>query len=337
MSHAREACPAPVAEAVPRAFRGACRPSGLQRGPLPEASARRTASRPGVGLWFYVGLTVVAWASAFVAIRVAVDGYSTTGLVLGRFLVATLLLSVILLPRLRAGTRLVIARADYLRLVAMGVVGAVGYNVLLVQGQRTVSAFGASLLINTVPIWTALIAWPFLRERLRPLAWIGVLVGFAGASLVGAFDGGLSFELSGAIAIVLAAIAQAIYFVLLRSVVLRVGAERAALWSFWFATAALLPFAGELVTDLGLADGAQTAAMVYLGAVPGAVGVWAWARSMERAPASRLTVSLYLVPPLAALMGWLVLAEVPAWGALAGGLLSIGGVALATLPGARAR
>lgn len=67
---------------------------------------------------------------------------------------------------------------------------------------------------------------------------------------------------------------------------------------------------------------------MYLGLVPTAVGFLAWAYALSRTSAGRLGVSTYLVPPIAVLLGWLILGEVPPLLALPGGILCLAGVAL---------
>lgn len=282
--------------------------------------------------YLYIAITLVCWASAFVAIRIAVEDFSPGSLVLLRFLVCAAIVSAVVVPRHGVARFFRLSRGDLGRLVLMAVSGAVLYTLLLAQGQRTVSAFGASLLINTVPIWTAMLAGLLLRERLDRLAWAGAVVAFAGAILVGSSDGGFSLEFGGAVSVLLAAACQAIYFVALRSVVVRVGADRATALTFLFATIAALPFAGSLVRDLAVASPSATAAVVYLGVVPGGVGVWSWARAAERLPASRQAIFLYFVPPLAALMAWAAIGEVPGWGMVLGGVVTVAGVAIVNWP-----
>src|SRR3712207_8076901 len=58
------------------------------------------------------------------------------------------------------------------------------YHAALNYGEVTVSAGAASVLINTVPIFTALLAVTFLGERLRALGWVGMAVSFGGAALI---------------------------------------------------------------------------------------------------------------------------------------------------------
>jgi drug/metabolite transporter (DMT)-like permease len=69
--------------------------------------------------------------------------------------------------------------------------------------------------------------------------------------------------------------------------------------------------------------------MVYLGLFPTAIGFATWAYALARTEAGRLGVTTYLVPPIAVLLGWVLLGEVPPLLAVPGGLLCLAGVGLA--------
>ena len=66
-----------------------------------------------------------------------------------------------------------------------------------------------------------------------------------------------------------------------------------------------------------------------LGVFPTAIAFTTWAFALNRTTAGRLGSTTYLVPPVAILLAWLMLAEVPPVLALLGGALCIGGVIVA--------
>src|SRR5207248_3081907 len=102
---------------------------------------------------------------------------------------------------------------DLPRLLLSGFIGIGIYNLALNTGELTVNAGSASFVGNTVPIFTALFARLVLAERLNALAFVGFVVSFAGATLL-AFSRG-SFSLNtGILFVLLAAVSQAVYFVI---------------------------------------------------------------------------------------------------------------------------
>ena len=51
--------------------------------------------------------------------------------------------------------------------------------------------------------------------------------------------------------------------------------------------------------------------------------------ALRHLPAGRLGATTYVVPALVVVMSWVLLGEVPPWGALVGGALCLAGVAIA--------
>ena len=78
-----------------------------------------------------------------------------------------------------------------------------------------------------------------------------------------------------------------------------------------------------------------TLSVVYLGLFASAIGFLFWTRALKRLPASILATVLWLIPPVATLIAWLWLGEVPQRGVFAGGALVIIGVAMVVSFGER--
>jgi drug/metabolite transporter (DMT)-like permease len=95
------------------------------------------------------------------------------------------------------------------------------------------------------------------------------------------------------------------------------------------ATVACLPFAPALLSDATRASAGSIGWTIYLGAVPTALGFATWAIALRRTSAGRLASLTYLIPPVAIVLGWVVLGETPPWLAVVGGVLCLAGVVLA--------
>lgn len=270
-------------------------------------------------------VTVVLWASAFVAIRSAGQDFSPGALALGRLLPASAVLGVISLSQ-RAGWP---PRAAWPGIVATGALWFGVYMVALNWGEQHVDAGTAAMVVNVGPIVIALLSGWLLREGLRRSLLLGITVSFAGVILVGiATSTGRSPSLLGLMLCLLAAVSYAVAVVIQKPALRHASALQVTTFGCAVGTIACLPFTGQLLSQLATAPVTATLSVVYLGVFPTAVAFTTWAYALSRTSAARMGATTYLVPALTVLLGWAILGEVPSWLALGGGALCLAGVAL---------
>jgi drug/metabolite transporter (DMT)-like permease len=286
--------------------------------------------------WLPVGaalVTVAVWASAFVGIRSAGRDLAPGALALARLTVGSLALGTLVLARRE---RLPRGRALALT-VLCGVLWFGVYNVTLNAAERRVDAGVAAMLVNVGPILIAILAGVVLREGFPSRLFAGCAVSFAGAAVIGIAISRHGVSATwGAVLCLVAALAYAGGVVAQKPVL----GSSSALAVTWLACTvgalSCLPYAPTLVHNLGHARASAIGWTVYLGVAPTAIGFVTWAYALARTTAGRMGSTTYLVPPLAVLLGWAILGEVPPVLALPGGLLCLGGVALSRMPRRRA-
>ena len=271
-------------------------------------------------------VTVTAWGSAFVGIRAAGETLSPGALALGRLIVSLAILGTVAAVRRER----LPARRDLLWIATFGVLWRAVYSVVLNEAERRVDAGTAAMLVNTGPILIAIFAGIFLREGFPPGLFAGCAVAFCGVVVI-AFATAQSGARSGlgVVLCIVAAFAYAVAVVVQKPVLARVSAFQVTWIGLAAATIACLPFAPTLATEAANADAGTIAWIVYLGAVPTALGFATWGFALRRTSAGRMGSLTYLAPPIAIVLGWAVLGETPPWLAAAGGALCLGGVALA--------
>ncbi len=291
-------------------------------------AARFTRTR--VVLIVAISAMVALWASAFVAIRFADRELAPGALALGRLLVGSVALGVLVLARRAPLPR----RRELPGILICGVLWFGVYNVALNAAERRVDAGTAAMLVNVGPILIAIFAGWILHEGFPPRLLAGCLVSFAGAIVIGLATSrhGLHESL-GAVLCLVAAIAYA-GGVVAQKPVLREASPLTVTWlACTIGAISCLPYAGSLVHGLGHAGGSTIGWMIYLGIAPTAAGFILWAYALARTTAGRMGSTTYLVPPLALLFAWAFLGEVPPALVLPGGLLCLAGVALARTRG----
>ena len=281
-------------------------------------------SRITLSVILAVAVTLTMWASAFSAIRASLSAYGPAHLALLRFLIASVVLACAGAVRGMRWPR----RQDWAVIVVAGLLGVTVYQISLNYAEVTISAGAACLLVNTAPIFVAVLATIFLKERFGVRGWVGSAISFGGIVLIAVGEeGGLSFG-SRAPFILLCAVAAAIYTTVQKRMLssLRYTAQEYATLTIWAGTALMLPFAGGLWDAILAAPMKATASVLYLGIFPGAIAASLWGFVISRMPASRASNLLYLAPALAFTIAWVWLGEKPTTLAVAGGALVVAGV-----------
>ncbi|MBW8767328.1 MAG: DMT family transporter [Geodermatophilales bacterium] len=271
-----------------------------------------------------VVVTVLAWASAFVGIRGVGEDLSPGVLALGRLLVGTAVLGVLMTGRgwVRPNGR------DWALLAVCGVGWFAVYNLSLNAAEQHLDAGTTAMLVNIGPILIAIFAGLLLGEGFPRWLVAGIAVAFAGVVLIGVATRGAETDMAGVVLCVVAAFAYAGGVVAQKPVLRRLPPLQVTFTACAIGAICCLPWAGGLVHELGRAPVSSIAGLVYLGVVPTALAFSTWAYALSRMDAGKLGVTTYLVPPLVILLGWLLLDEVPPALALAGGAVCLAGVAL---------
>jgi drug/metabolite transporter (DMT)-like permease len=191
----------------------------------------------------------------------------------------------------------------------------------------------ATVVAYTNPLWTALLAWPLLGERMTPKRVVALLMAFAGLVLL--FGGtGISAtmaKLPGILLALLGAIGFAFGTIFLKKYPIQLPGTTAATWQIGLGC---LPVALAGIVferpDVAALNAGGWAAMAY-----GAVGQFciayvAWFAALERLPASVAATVTMLAPVIGVTVSAAWLGEPLGAAKIAALALTIAGVVLAT-------
>jgi drug/metabolite transporter (DMT)-like permease len=273
------------------------------------------------------GLFVMLWATGFAMARLGLPYAPPFTILLLRFMaVVAVILPVSLVTRAPWP-------ASWRQTAHVALVGVLLQTAYL-GGVYAAIAAGvpsgiSALIVGLQPVLTATVVGPFLGERVSARQWLGLALGFAGVALVlsekldfdRAQSWGVLFAAVGLVAITAATLYQKRFC---GAVDLRTG----AVIQYVAATLSTLPIVAWLGWGQVRWTGEFLFALGWLVLVLslGAVSILTWL--IRCGAASRVTSLFYLVPPVAALMGWAMFGERLEPPALLGMALAAAGVAL---------
>ena len=272
-------------------------------------------------------IAMIGWGWAWVGVRSAVRFLEPGPLALTRYLIASL----VMLPVWWMRGRPLPRRKHIFGVIAMGLLGFTFYNLALNASEKIVTAGTAALIASSIPVLVTVGAHLFLGERLARIAWAGVAIAFAGVTLM-TLSAGESVMLSrGALLMVFASFCAAGFCLLNKRLIAHYRALDLTTWAIWAGTLGLLPFAGGVVQTLPQVPTQALLTVVLLGVVPGALCYTLWSYVLSHWPLARVASWMFLIPIVAVLLGWIMLAELPHVSDLVGGLVTLAGVAIVNI------
>ena len=279
-------------------------------------------------------LTALLWGGNFAAIKILLRDLEPLDAVFIRGAGAAFFFSLALLatghPRLR------MSRADWGRLVAIGVIGVTILNLAVVFGQSMLPASLASLIVTSNPVFTAIISRIALGEPLTPRKLAGIGLAFIGLVIVLSWGGvgseGFGIDrLQGVFVLLIAPFSWAVYTVLSKPLLARHASVHVAAYSTMIGALGFLPIpflrSGTIARIEAMSlQGWQATLFVTL--ISFVFAYILWYRGLRVLTASQAAVYIYLVPVFGLLSAWLVLGEQPTIFLLLGGAVILAGVIL---------
>jgi drug/metabolite transporter (DMT)-like permease len=274
---------------------------------------------PGSSLKIILAMAFVlaSWAYSPSGIHIGLQAYDPVHLALLRFLLASAFMAVVALFK---GIRLP-KLCDLPMLFGLGFFAVSLHHVAINFGQQGVSAGASSVLAQTTPLFSTLLARFVFKDRVSLWRWGCVLLGLIGVVIVVAGDHGFGSIDAHGLLILLAALSWSLYFALQKHHTGRYDALTLVCYTVWSGTLLLLVFLPGLAEQVANAPLRVQFAVVALGIFPSALAYLAWAYVLAHVDLSRATMTLYLVPPTAMAIASVALGEQPTLMVGVGGLV----------------
>lgn len=250
---------------------------------------------------------IACWGYSPAGIRIGLQGYEPGHLALLRFIIASVFMALI-----ASSTKIALPRLKDLPLLAvLGFFAVSLHHVALNFGQPGVTAGASSVLIQSMPLFTALLAHFVFKERVSGWRWTCVIWGLIGVGIVIAGDRGFGHIDARGLLVLLAAFSWSVYFSLQKRYSHRYDGLTMVCYTIWAGTLFLLIYLPGLMGEVVNAPLKVNIAVAVLGFFPSALAYLAWAYVLKHMDVSRASMSLYLTPPMAIAIASVLLGEMP--------------------------
>lgn len=276
-------------------------------------------------------LTVLLWGSGFPFTRAIGDEISPSALVFIRCFVAALVLLII---GKICHIRKPLCRKDLMWFFLSGMMGFSVYFMFYNMGMETLTSATGCVITAACPVLTSIGVWKIYDEKINAIGWISIAAAFVGVLILILWNGLFSVNI-GAVWMLGVAVVFAGYCILSRkfSEMGYTGLEIAT-WSAVFAAVQTLFLLPEAVTEVLNASFEANLAALYLAAFAAGVAYFLWSKAIELAErTSEVTNYMFINPLIAAIIGFLLLGEVPDMGTYIGGAVIIISVIVFSLKG----
>ena len=222
------------------------------------------------------------------------------------------------------------------QLLIYGVTVSAVYQLLFLIGMSRTTSGNTALIVSTVPMWTALLAWIFLAETLRALSWCGLLIALAGTVIVALQKGDVTTgaeHLQGNLLILGSALMWSGGTVYSRPLLRRISpmqlsasAAVIALPIHWFVAAKRFD---SNLSALGTAN--LWLIMLYAGVLSSGLALPMWNYGVRHAGAAHAAIIQNLIPVVTIVAAWISRGEKVTSAQLLGGALILGGLIIMRL------
>jgi drug/metabolite transporter (DMT)-like permease len=197
------------------------------------------------------------------------------------------------------------------KLALLGVLGMATYQGLAYEAARTTTAVNMGVMLALIPLLSALLANAFAGERLSLRRLLGAVVSLVGV-LILMTHGAPSMLLQGAVRIgdvlmLMAVSANALYGVLVKRWALPLTTWQQLHVQIGFGTLILLPF--WLAGPMTPLSAANIPLVLYAAILASMCAPFFWMTGIKHLGPSRTALFMNLLPPMVALMAWLILDE----------------------------
>ena len=282
-------------------------------------------------VYFSIFLTMFCWSFSYIASKVALQTFSVNALIVTRFLIASLIFSVILyfkgFPKF--------SKKDHVKVICTSLAFPFAYYYLETLALSYTTASEASLVAAIIPVVVLILSAVFLKEKITFVATAGVIVSFIGIVVLIFGNPGQKFELNGNFlgnTLMLGSVmAFSIYMILIRSLGGKYTAFDIASVQTIYGTILFCIFCFCLapqkfqIKNIGFDN---VSAVLFLSVFATIIALLCYNYALARISATKASLFVNSVPVLTSIAAWYLLKEQLTIMQLTGGFIAVMAVTL---------
>lgn len=272
-------------------------------------------------------LTILFWGNSFIATKYALEQLTPLTIIFLRMIIAIVVLSFVAVQQKRSFS-VNLKEHGYIIVLAMIATLHLGIQV---EGLKHTSASNTGWIIGFSPIFMAIIAFTFFKEKITLIQASGIVMAFIGLILLVSKGSLSSISLIsnwGDLLVLGSTLTWAVYSLVGKKITLHYPPIMTILYTFIMMAIFISPFVlnGPTINAVLHLSFVSTISILFLGIFCSGVAYVLWAQAMSEMPAHKVGAFLYIQPFITFFSAWLLLGEKFTLITLVSGLIIIGGV-----------
>ncbi len=283
-------------------------------------------------VYFLLIISMILWGTSFVWGKIALEYYNAITVIFFRLVISV----IFLVPVLLIARKFVLPRRKHLHLfLLLALFEPFLYFLGETNGLAYVEPSMASVIISVIPLFTPIVAYYFLREKISVLNLVGIVISITGiVFLVFGKDMSLEVSVKGLLLLFLAIVAANGYSVMIKKIpdeysVLTVIFWQNVIGMLYFLPIALIYSTGEILTIGFVSRGFW--AIVELGILASTLAFLFYMYGLKFMPITKVNVFTNVIPIFTIIISYLFLDEQIGIKKIIGILIVISGVVLSQL------
>ncbi|MBF0198683.1 MAG: EamA family transporter [Planctomycetes bacterium] len=268
-------------------------------------------------------LIVSLWSSAFIGSHIVMESMDSSEFAFYRLSISSIFLYIVS----KKNKQTAIAGKDMMLIALSGLLGSTFYCLFFNKAQVLVTSTESCLIINTMPLFAALMSWLIYGEKITQTASLGLSISMTGIVIISLSGNNSNWSMGiGYVYLIVASLSLALSTVIQKKLLRKYSAIQVLSLGLCFAAISLLPFNIDIDSSLMKLNHETHLWVFYLALFPSGLAYLLWGHLLQKVSTQRATSIFYFIPVVTGVIGYFHMDEHLSTLKLSGGVLAICGV-----------